>query len=69
MDCSQSTTLPRNEVKNVTFEQEGEQNAILKGELYLEPQDPGLKRGKNAYGTLIKTTVPISFLLFSSTKW
>lgn len=35
MDFSQSTTHPRNELKNVTFEQEGQQNAIVKGELYL----------------------------------
>lgn len=44
MDFSQSTTHPRNELKNVTFEQEGQQNAIVKGELYLGLQDRFEKR-------------------------
>ena len=64
MDFSQSTTHPRNELKNVTFEQEGQQNAIVKGELYLGPQDPGLKRGYHFYGTMTKSTLPISSCFF-----
>ena len=37
MDFSQSLTCPRSDLKNATFEQEGGQNIIVKGELYWGP--------------------------------
>lgn len=37
MDRSQSIICPRSKLKNGTFEQEGGQNIIVKGELYLGP--------------------------------